>query len=167
MDVHEVLDALDARGIWPVIDGGWGVDALVGAQSRPHRDLDVVLLRGDLPGVEAALGPLGYRHDATVRPGAPARHVLRAAGGRQVDGHAVIADAGDLWQELDDGSFGVYPATELSAVGTIVGRPVRCVSRALQVRHHAGYEPLSHDLRDLALLDRLTSQGTRRHSSWG
>ncbi|MDR1753876.1 MAG: aminoglycoside nucleotidyltransferase, partial [Eubacterium sp.] len=31
--------------IW--LDGGWGVDALVGRQTRPHDDLDVFVQRSD------------------------------------------------------------------------------------------------------------------------
>ena len=29
--------------------GGWGVDALLGAQTREHHDLDVLVLGEDLP----------------------------------------------------------------------------------------------------------------------
>ena len=34
--VHAVLDAVPDA----VVDGGWGVDALVGRQTRAHDDLD-------------------------------------------------------------------------------------------------------------------------------
>jgi lincosamide nucleotidyltransferase A/C/D/E len=165
-DVLEVLEALAGDGIPSVVDGGWGVDALVGRETRPHRDLDLVLAREDLSRVEVTLGRLGYRHDVTAWPGPPARHVLRDLKGRQVDGHVVVPDGhGDWRQELGDGSWGVYPTAELRAWGTIGGRPVRCIGPALQRRHHAGYAPLAHDLHDLALLDGLTTPGADRHSS--
>jgi lincosamide nucleotidyltransferase A/C/D/E len=31
--------------VW--LDGGWGVDALLGYRSRPHQDLDLVIARDD------------------------------------------------------------------------------------------------------------------------
>jgi lincosamide nucleotidyltransferase A/C/D/E len=39
--------------IW--IDGGWGVDALLGAQTRPHKDLDIAIEERDVAGLSAAL----------------------------------------------------------------------------------------------------------------
>ena len=41
--VLEVLDLLKRSGIDPWVDGGWGVDAIVGTQSRSHGDLDLRL----------------------------------------------------------------------------------------------------------------------------
>ena len=54
-DVLMVRDTLAAAGVPVWIDGGWGVDALVGTQSRDHDDLDLVL---DGEHVERAIGPL-------------------------------------------------------------------------------------------------------------
>jgi lincosamide nucleotidyltransferase A/C/D/E len=39
-DVIEVVGALGPHGLNVWIDGGWGVDALVGEQTRDHADLD-------------------------------------------------------------------------------------------------------------------------------
>jgi hypothetical protein len=48
-DVIEVLDALDSAGVeWWVL-GGWGVDALIGEQTRAHKDLDLAVFLTDLP----------------------------------------------------------------------------------------------------------------------
>jgi lincosamide nucleotidyltransferase A/C/D/E len=33
--------------VW--VDGGWGVDALLGEQTRPHKDLDIAIEEKDLP----------------------------------------------------------------------------------------------------------------------
>ncbi len=38
-DVLEILGVLDGAGVEVVITGGWGVDALLGEQSRPHADM--------------------------------------------------------------------------------------------------------------------------------
>ena len=36
-----VLEAVRAVGCRFWLEGGWGVDALVGRQTRPHRDVDI------------------------------------------------------------------------------------------------------------------------------
>uniref|UniRef100_UPI003F87D29B nucleotidyltransferase domain-containing protein n=1 Tax=Actinosynnema sp. TaxID=1872144 RepID=UPI003F87D29B len=42
-DVLAVLDLAEAAGARLWIDGGWGVDALLGERTRRHGDLDVVV----------------------------------------------------------------------------------------------------------------------------
>ena len=68
-DVLRVLEALDgyASRIW--IDGGWGVDALVGEQTRDRTDLDLAVDDGALSGIEHALAQLGFHHDLAASPG--------------------------------------------------------------------------------------------------
>ncbi len=45
-EVLDVLAALSALGCRFWLEGGSGVDALVGRQTRAHRDLDVDWMRG-------------------------------------------------------------------------------------------------------------------------
>jgi lincosamide nucleotidyltransferase A/C/D/E len=78
--------------------------------------------------------------------------VLRDARGRQVDLHVLAFEDGDGWQTLPDGSRGRYPASELGYSGDIGSVEVPCVSPALQLRHHLGYEPTDRDRRDMKLL---------------
>ena len=42
-DVLEILNVLNAANIPVWLDGGWGIDALIGKQTRQHDDLDVVV----------------------------------------------------------------------------------------------------------------------------
>jgi lincosamide nucleotidyltransferase A/C/D/E len=155
-DVLAVLDALDAAGIEYRLDGGWGVDALVGSETRPHLDLDLVVDRGELRRAEETLAPVGFARDETAQPGLPARLVLRASAGRQVDLHPVVFDeAGDGWQELGGGEWGRYPLAGLDGRGEIGGRRVPCVTADVQLAHHRGYEPDDVDRHDVALLEAL------------
>jgi lincosamide nucleotidyltransferase A/C/D/E len=39
----ELLRSVEGAGIEVWLDGGWGIDALVGEQTRPHKDVDAVL----------------------------------------------------------------------------------------------------------------------------
>lgn len=41
--------------MWVCIGGGWGFDALLREQTRPHRDVDIVVLNDDLPQIRALL----------------------------------------------------------------------------------------------------------------
>jgi lincosamide nucleotidyltransferase A/C/D/E len=152
-DVLEVHDALERAGVSIWLDGGWGIDALLARQTRPHDDLDAVLDHRDLALAQVVLAPLGFRHAAHVRPGLPARLVLRDAAGRQVDFHPVAFDpGGDGHQDLGDGRHGLYPAEGLGGVGAIAGKTVRCITAQLQLLHHLGYEPTGRDHQDVQAL---------------
>jgi lincosamide nucleotidyltransferase A/C/D/E len=156
-DVHEVLDALAAHGVSVWLDGGWGIDALVGEQTREHADLDAAVERQELARAAEALVPLGFRHDEGAWPGLPARFVLVDAGGRQVDLHPLVLDVdGNGWQRLGERSWGLYPAADLDASGLIAGRRVRCISADLQLRFHLGWEWADTHERDLSVLARHT-----------
>jgi lincosamide nucleotidyltransferase A/C/D/E len=150
-----VLETLDRLGIHVWIDGGWGVDALTGKQTREHLDLDLAVDQHDLSRITQVLGHLGFRHDRTVEPGLPARLVLRDSRSRQVDVHPLVFDTdGDGWQQLSESghAWGSYPAEHLRATGTIAGWEVRCLSPELQARFRMGYEWSERDEHDLHLL---------------
>jgi lincosamide nucleotidyltransferase A/C/D/E len=152
-DVLVILDQLYGAGLVVWLDGGWGIDALLGRQSRPHQDLDLVVACDDCPVAQAALARVGFQHDRTAVPGLPARLVLVEPGGRQVDLHPVVFDRhGNGWQELGTDAWGVYPVEGLAGVGMVGGRRVRCLTPQLQVRHHLGYPLGATDRHDLGLL---------------
>jgi lincosamide nucleotidyltransferase A/C/D/E len=154
-DVCAVLDVLDRAGIAVWVDGGWGVDALAGEQTRTHADLDVALSVDDLAGAEAALVSVGFERDETAVPALPARLPLVHEPRWYVDLHPLLFDdGGNGWQQLSETgrSWGVYPADELEATGTIAGRRVRCLAATLQFRFRLGYEWSDRDEHDIRLL---------------
>ena len=152
-DVLEVLAALGGAGVRVSLEGGWGVDALAGRQTREHEDIDLAVARGDCDRAAAALGALGFGHDESAWPGLPARFVLRDGGGRQVDLHPLVFDAaGNGWQELPEGGWGLHPAELLWHEGTIGGAAVSCIAPELQLRYHLGYPWRERDLDDLRVL---------------
>jgi lincosamide nucleotidyltransferase A/C/D/E len=110
--VLEVLERLETAGCRCWVAGGWGVDALVGKQTREHHDLDLAL---DARSETAALGVLhrlGYEIETDWRP---TRIELAAAGARWVDVHPVHFDAAGHGRQADlDGGFFEYPAGCLS-----------------------------------------------------
>jgi lincosamide nucleotidyltransferase A/C/D/E len=137
--------------VW--LDGGWGVDALLGEETRPHDDVDLVVERMALPQVLETLGALGFQ---VAEDHAPVRVVLRSPPGRQIDLHPVtFAEDGTGWQAgaLPDGSDCPYPAWGFGE-GSILGRAVPCLTPELQREHHHGYEPRDKDRVDMMLLGR-------------
>ena len=46
-NVHWFLDIFDELEITVWIDGGWGVDALLGECTRAHEDLDIIIPEAD------------------------------------------------------------------------------------------------------------------------
>jgi lincosamide nucleotidyltransferase A/C/D/E len=148
-EVLRVLDALEAAGIAAGITGGWGIDALLRRETRPHGDVDLGVASEAVDGAIAALGSLSYVVMADERP---ARVVLTSDHG-QVDLHPIVwQPSGAGVQTGLDGETFVYPAGSLDAEGEIGGRIVRCGTPALQVAFHAHYEPREHDRRDMAAL---------------
>jgi len=59
--VVELMQLFDQHGIEVFVDGGWGVDALLGQQTRSHGDLDVALQHKDVPKLRALLEARGYK----------------------------------------------------------------------------------------------------------
>ena len=156
VDVVQVLDVLDRARVPAWLAGGWGVDALLGRQTRRHHDLDVVLNANDRsePRALAALGGLGF---VTVEGRAPAgrwmpvKAVLRDRGGRAIDllPLPLHADGTTMVLSLPAGPCALPDAF---AVGQVAGRPAPCLAPAVQLTFHSGFVPTAAQRRDVALL---------------
>ncbi len=145
-----MLCARAGVAVW--LDGGWGVDALVGQQTREHDDLDCVIAFGDAAAAQVALASLGF---AVVEDEPPTRSVVRDARDRRVDFHTVtIDDDGGGVQELQDGTLWRFPPDALSGSGNIAGQPVPCLTADVQALAHVGYEPDEKDVHDMNVLAR-------------
>jgi len=148
-DVIEVRDRLLAVGIDFWVEGGWGVDALLGEQTRPHDDVDLGVRMEDVDRICAALSEFERSDDEW-----PSSFVLRDARGRKVDCHPLTFDEnGDGWQASRlGGPPHRWPATELEARGQIRGVEVPCISAALQLRWHVYLEFDDVDWEDIRRL---------------
>jgi lincosamide nucleotidyltransferase A/C/D/E len=156
--VVAVVGRLEAVGIPVWLSGGWGVDALVGHQTRRHGDLDLLLDCVHEQRAVAELAALGY-HTLTSEPGpgplVPRRVVVYDAMGRSVDlhpvdlGHWLATAIAERLPDADD------PETAAFAEGHIGERRVQCLSAALQIAAHEGYPGRDVDRHDLDVLQRL------------
>ena len=152
-EVLRVLDALEAGGVACWVLGGWGVDALVGRQTRDHRDLDVAVDAAQLDQGLVTVHALGYTVETDWLP---VRVELVAAAG-WVDVHPVVFDSsGHGVQAGLDGVTFDYAAKDLQH-GVLGGRTVSCISAAHQIRVHSGYEHRPQDVHDLEQLRALTT----------
>ena len=134
-----------------VIDGGWGVDALVGRQTRDHDDLDLVIRSNHVATAVDALARLGFRITTDERP---TRLVVSRSDGRRVDLHLVEQTSSGTTQRLPGGRQFTYLLDRTS--GTIDGRVVRCLSPEMQVLTHVGYEPDADDRADVGQVAALS-----------
>lgn len=151
-DVVGVLHLLERVGATAWVDGGWGVDALVGQTTRVHSDLDLVILLNELPVVRTALAKAGFTE--ILRDWLPTALAVADGVGREIDLHPITGSrrAGG-YQLLPDGERFHYPAP---TTGTIGGHEVWCVDAATQVQCHVGYEATEKDRRDMARLHAIT-----------
>jgi lincosamide nucleotidyltransferase A/C/D/E len=154
LDVLTILREAQVAKVW--LDGGWGIDALLGAQHRDHDDLDLVVSIDELSKVIDAFAEVGFGVDQDKRP---TRMVLTDRPGRVIDLHlARIDDAGNAWQTGagPDGTDAKYPADGFTT-GWVGGQTVDCIGPEVQIEHHLGYEPTSRDREDLVrLCERFT-----------
>ena len=148
--VLELLAVLRSVGVRATLDGGWGVDALLGRQTRAHDDLDLVVALEEVLRIREVLAPLGF---ALHEDHLPVRFVLRR-NGEQLDFHTVRFDSegGGIQPQPSGGTFRYPP--EGFVTGCVLGQRVPCISAAVQLLCHLGYEPSPKDVRDVHLLCR-------------
>ena len=149
-----VLNAVRSTGCRFWVEGGWGVDALVGRQTRPHRDVDIDIDGSLEQEVLAALHELRYVIETDWRPN---RVELAAAGRGWVDIHPLVIDGNGNAREVAlGGGWHEFPRTFLT-VGRINGVSVPCFSVEAQRLFHSGYLLRDVDEHDLAVLDRCAT----------
>lgn len=146
-DAVEIISWAESLGIEVRLDGGWGVDALLGEQSRIHEDIDLFIGKTEGPGFAAFLCGKGFRE--VEREFTTSSHtVWEDDRGRIVDLH--------LYERDEDGSYvfegADYPAETFGACGRIAGKQVRCIPPEQQVLFHRGYDFDDTDVRDVLLL---------------
>lgn len=146
--VIAVLVDLGRLDVAPWVDGGWGVDALLGWQTREHDDLDLVVRIDYLPRVSELLGMHGF---GIERDWLPTALAMRHPDGRAVDLHPVelSSDGGGDQTQIDGVTRWHYAPP---VPGRIADKAVSCCSAECQLAAHLGYEPEETDRADMRLL---------------
>ena len=65
-DVCEILEMLSEASVKVFLDGGWGVDALIGRETRIHNDIDLFVEKKDYCITISVITGKGYREVITV-----------------------------------------------------------------------------------------------------
>jgi lincosamide nucleotidyltransferase A/C/D/E len=141
--IYNLLAAHDIP-IW--VDGGWGIDALLGEQTRPHDDLDIAVDHQHVERLCALLGERGY-HEIPRPDTSEYNFVLADEREDKIDVHTFMFDA--------EGKhiYGIaYPRESLTGMGSILGQPVRCIALEWVLRFHEQYEPDTTDIADVQAL---------------
>ena len=150
-DVHEILHAFERAGIPVWIEGGWGIDALLGVQHREHGDLDIVI---DAPRAEDARSIMVAAGYEVIFEDLPGYVSFTDGRGRFVDISISTADRyGDRWnvnRRIGRGEPD-YPF-DCFTYGWIGGQKVSCLGPETQIAHHIGYEIEEVDRFDVGLL---------------
>jgi lincosamide nucleotidyltransferase A/C/D/E len=159
-DVLEVALALREEGLKFWFAGGWGVDVLVGLQSRDHLDLDIVIedYRRDELRLCRALSKLGYLR-AEVKVGGiwmPSVVALSDWSGRriefmEIDWERFAVDSGLV--ASDETGIAVNALRESAfAEGVIFDHKLPCLSRRAQLLFHSNFTLTEKHRRDLDVL---------------
>lgn len=139
------------------LDGGWGVDALLKRQTRPHSDIDIVIEKRQADMLVPRLYAEGFV-DVPCNDTRACNFVLTCEQRGTIDFHLVIFDKDGNglygWPEPE----GIYPKSAFAGRGEILGSTVKCMSVAFQIESHdAGYSPQPKDIADMNALARAFS----------
>lgn len=150
-DVIDLYNRLQDNDIEIWVDGGWGVDALLGRQTRPHNDLDIALEKKNVSKLREFLESQGYK-EVKLEIDKPHNFVLGDNKGHEIDIHVVVFDdkGNGIYGPIEDGVM--YPAGSLTGRGEIEGHTVRCISPEYMIKFHSGYELKEKDFQDVSAL---------------
>jgi lincosamide nucleotidyltransferase A/C/D/E len=145
-DVIGVLALFAQHDVEVWVDGGWGVDALLGRQTRIHADLDIAIRHADVPTIRRILEEKGFQ-DVPRDDTKEWNFVLGDGEGHRVDIHSFTFDA------CGRCLYGCpYPVDSLTGSGLIGGYEVKCISPHWMVKFHSGYTLDADDYRDVKAL---------------
>lgn len=152
-DLMTVINILENAGIIYWIDGGWGIDILVGKQTRCHRDIDINFDSQHTEKLLNILFEYGYEVDTDWKP---VRIELYSEKYGYLDIHPFVlnedgtskqADLEGGWYEFDKDLFG-------NAV--FEGKMIPCISVKGQKLFHSGYDLRDKDKHDILILENIS-----------
>lgn len=148
-DACWIIGLSAGAGIGVYLDGGWGVDALVGRETRAHNDIDLFVQRGDYQRFVDLIADEGFSEVAASFT-TEDHTVWQDEAGRIVDLHCFdFAENGDILYQGDR-----FPGEVFSGRGRIGEVEVSCIDPESQLLFHLGYQHDEHDVHDVMLLCR-------------
>ena len=146
-DVIDLLEKIEQIGIEVWIDGGWGVDALLGRQTRPHNDIDIFVQKKDDAEIIKLLISNGYS-EIKVEFTTEDHTVWCDTDNHTIDLH-LFEFVGESMLSFNNE---IYPSEIIGGKGIIGEMTVRCLTVEAQLLYHQGYEHKEKDEYDVQLL---------------
>ena len=143
-DAVEIISVFENAGIKVFIDGGWGIDALLGYQSRAHNDIDIFIESFNKDNVLKILDANEYKEIITDYTTSD-HSVWKDKNGRVIDLHLFSYSPNDNY--IFEGEE--YPREVFSGTGKIGNIDVVCIPPEYQVQFHLGYERDVNDIKDV------------------
>ena len=147
-DVLAPYNRLKENDIAVWIDGGWGVDALLGRQIREHQDLDIAVHHKDNASLRLLLERNGYKEEERF-DSSEFMYVMKNSMGLEIDIHVFEYD--------DNGKniYGIeYPFGSLTGKGVVDGQEVNCIAPEWMFKFKTSYEPKEKDIQDVQALSK-------------
>lgn len=127
----QIYNDLTKLGVKLWLDGGWGVDALLGEQTRPHKDIDFLIQKKDVQVVNEYFSNSGFIPSES-EPSTWWHFVLESPDAI-ADIHVVDFDdeGKGIYGPPENGAF--FPASAFTGVGSVNGSQVLCIGAEYRV----------------------------------
>lgn len=153
-DLFEVLNLLDNLKMKYWIEGGWGVDILIGRENRIHRDIDVDF---DAEVTEVLLGALKRKGFLITTDWRPSRIELHHPKLGYLDIHPLIINEDGSARQADLQGGWYQLEAQWFSTAVFEGRVIPCISAEAQKLFHSGYEFREVDRIDMKNLEQIVT----------
>ena len=145
-DACEIIKYALQNEIKVYLDGGWGVDALLGRETRIHNDMDLFVEQKHYHVYIHVIKQHGFE-EVTTEYTTDGHTVWKDDKQRIIDLHCFEFTDGGIVYEGD-----TFPLKTFSGIGKVGDITVSCIEPLSQVMFHLGYEHDENDMHDVLLL---------------
>ncbi|WP_414150550.1 nucleotidyltransferase domain-containing protein [Acetobacterium carbinolicum] len=156
-DLIEVLNLLGSLKMRYWIEGGWGVDILIGQENREHRDIDVDF---DAEFTEVLLDALKRKGFAITTDWRPSRIELHHPKLGYLDIHPLIINEDGSARQADPQGGWYQLEAQWFSTALFEGRVIPCITAEAQKLFHSGYEFREVDRIDMKNLELTESSAS-------
>ncbi|MBO5135757.1 MAG: lincosamide nucleotidyltransferase Lnu(C) [Clostridia bacterium] len=146
-DVKQILRLAMEAEIKVFLDGGWGVDALIGYETRTHNDIDIFVEKNDYHKFIQIIKDNGF-YEIKMEYTTTSHTVWEDENKRIIDLHCFEYTDDD--KILYEGNC--FPLETFTGRGKVEDIEVSCIEPYSQVMFHLGYEFDENDMHDVKLL---------------
>ena len=145
-DACEIIQFALQNSIKVYLDGGWGVDALLGRETRIHNDIDLFVELKNYHDFIHVIKQHGF-DEVTMEYTTDSHTVWKDDKQRIIDLHCFEYTDDGILYERD-----VFPIETFSGEGRIGDITISCIEPLSQVTFHLGNEHDENDVHDVMLL---------------